>query len=119
MCFKRALMMSAVLTAALAGQTVSAAQSVTVANGVTVVRGIENPTAAEDRRVTRERAGVTVFRGSATLYVEEPPTPDTTPRQIIKGGDNLWIYNPQTNKVTACDLLNNVYGYPVVRCSTN
>ena len=117
--FKRALMMSAVLTAALATQTVSGAQSINVANGVTVVRGIENPTAAEDRRVTRERAGVTVFRGSATMYVEEPPAPDTTPRQVIKGGLNLWIYNQQTNEVTACDLLNNVYGYPVVRCGTN
>ena len=117
--FKRALMMSAVLTTALASQTVSGAQSVTMTNGVTVVRGIENPTATEDRHVTRERAGVTVFRGSATMYVEEPPAPDTTPRHVIKGGDKLWFYDPQTGEVAACDLQYNVYGDRVVRCGTN
>lgn len=63
--------------------------------------------------------GVLVFRGSAEMYVEEAPAPSPAPRQIIEGGANLWIYDPQTGEVTFCDSLNNVYGHPVVRCSTN
>lgn len=94
--FKRVLIISSVLAATFATQA-----------------------AAEDQRVTQERAGVTVFRGSPTMYVEEPPVSNTTPRRVIKGGLNLWIYNQETNEVMACDLLNNVYGHPVVRCGTN
>ena len=52
------------------------------------------------------------------MYVEEPPAPDTTSRQIIKSGEQLWFYDPQTGEMAACSLQYNVYGNRVVRCGT-
>lgn len=117
--FKRSLLTTVVLTVALGSQTVSGAQSVTVRNGVTVIRGNSEPTTVEGRRVTRERAGVTVFRGSAAPFAPEQPTSDETTRRILKGGENLWIYNPETGKVTACNLRQTIYGDQAVRCASN
>lgn len=123
--FTRAFMTSVALATAFASQTVSASQSVTVTNGVTVIRGNSDLKTTEDRpetyedRETLERAGVTVFRGSATPYFQESPATDAKLDKIIKSGENLWIYDPQTGEVVACDLQNTIYGNRVVRCTTN
>ena len=114
----RAITASVVLAALLAGQSVHAAQSVTVTDGVTVIRGIDDPQAAKDRSVTRERAGVTVFRGSETPYVPEPPMQAAPSQPIFSSGENLWIYDPESGAVVACYLRTTVYGDQVVRCAS-
>lgn len=114
----RALMASAALAVTLVGQPVSAAQTITVTNGVTVFRGMDDPDTATERRETRERAGVTVFRGNAAPYVP-PPVTEPTPEPIISGGDKLWAIDPQTGEVVACYLQTTVYGDQVVRCTSN
>jgi outer membrane lipoprotein-sorting protein len=115
---KRTLLTTVVLATVLASQAVLGAQSVTTQNGVTIIRGNTDSADTKGGRVTRE-GGVTVLRGSAESFAPQEFAPDDTPRRSVSGGENLWIYDRETDKVTACHLKTTVYGDRAVRCTSN
>jgi hypothetical protein len=94
------------------------AETITRDAGVTVVRGVDDPASAAQRSVSRGRAGVTVFRGETTANAApRAPAAAPAPRQMIVGGQNLWVYDAESGEVTACSLRYDVYGNRKVRCT--
>lgn len=114
----RTILACAVFAATLAGQPVSAAQSTAVTSGVTVIRGVEDPGDVKHGRTTRER-GVTVFRGDSTPYTfPEPENMNGSEVQVITSGDNLWLVNPKTGDLNACQVRRNIYDQLTVDCAS-
>jgi hypothetical protein len=110
-----ATVVSMLIVPAIVSSASAIAQTVTQNAGVSVHRGVD--TAADQRRVTKARSGVTVYRGSSSA-------PATTPVRAqskfqIRGGNNLWIVDPTSGEVVACDLRRTVYGTREVRCSSD
>jgi hypothetical protein len=95
------------------------AETITQSAGVTIVRGEDDAEAAAQRRTSRGRAGVSVFRGeSATAPQASALEPIAVPEGIsqLVGGQNLWVHDAATNAVTACNLRYDAYGNQQVRC---
>lgn len=112
-----ATVVSMLIVPAIVSSASAIAQTVTQNAGVSVHRGVD--TAADQRRVTKARSGVTVYRGSSSA-----PAPATTPVRAesklqIRGGNNLWIVDPTSGEVVGCDLRRTVYGTRKVRCSSD
>ncbi len=112
-----ATMVSILVIPAIVSSASAIAQTVTQNAGVSVHRGVD--AAADQRRVTKARSGVTVYRGSSSA-----PAPTTTPVRAqsklqIRSGNNLWIVDPASGEVVGCDLRRTVYGTRKVRCSSD
>jgi len=117
--FSKALLLGSGLVLA---STTLQAETITQSSGVTVVRGDDNAEAAAQRRSSRGRTGVAVFRGeSATVPQASAPPPELAPESIsqIVGGQNLWVHDAGTNAITACNLRYDAYGNQQVRCHTS
>lgn len=106
---------------AILGSAGSHAETITRDAGVTVIRGIDDAGTAAQRQSSRGRSGVVVFRGASTASVP-PVQPQATaapaPTMVV-GGQNLWIYDSETNTATACSLRYDFYGNRKVRCSSD
>jgi hypothetical protein len=97
------------------------AETITQSNGVTTIRGVDDAASAEQRQISRGRAGVTVFRGTSTPHAQtavasEAPAPQ---RLQIKSGRNLWLYDAESKQITACSLWYDSYGNRSVRCDSD
>lgn len=96
---------------------VARAETITQHNGVTTVRGVDDAETAGQRQLSRGRSGVVVFRGASNAAEPVAEAAQTALPQQVRGGRNLWIYDPASQEVTACSLRRNIYGERVVRCS--
>lgn len=117
--FSKALLLCSGLVLA---STALQAETITQSSGVTIVRGDDNADAAAQRRSSRGRAGVAVFRGeSASVPQSSMPAAEPAPANIslVVGGQNLWVHDAGTNAVTACNLRYDAYGNQQVRCHTS
>jgi hypothetical protein len=98
------------------------AETITQSSGVTVVRGDDDASAAAQRRSSRGRAGVAVFRGeSSTVPHASAPMPSPAPAGIsqVVGGQNLWVHDAASGTITACNLRYDAYGNQNVRCHSD
>lgn len=108
---------SMLVVPAIVGSTSAIGQTVAQNAGVSVHRGVDS--AADQRRVTKARSGVTVYRGSSNAPAPASKSARTQPPLQVRGGDNLWIVDPASGEVVGCDLRRTVYGTRKVRCSSD
>lgn len=114
--FSKALLICA-CTVAVAG--VLHAETVSQVGNVTVIRGVDDAATAAQRRASRGRSGVVIFRGES-IAAETPARPavrDAMPMPQMVGGQNVWLRDPETGSISACSLRYDYYGNRNVRCS--
>lgn len=102
---------------AIVGSASATAQTITQNGGVSVHRGID--AAADQRRVSKARSGVTVYRGSSNTPAPVSAPAEPQPQLQVRGGKNLWIVDPASGEVVGCDLRRTFYGTREVRCSSD
>lgn len=112
-----AIAVSMLVAPAIVGSVSATAQTVTQNAGVSVHRGVD--TAADQRRVSKARSGVTVYRGSSNAPAPVSAPAERQPQLQVHGGDKLWIVDPNNGGVVGCEMYYTVYGTREVRCSSD
>ena len=108
---------SMLVVPALVGAVSAAAQTITQDAGASVHRGVD--TDANQRRVTKTRSGVTVYRGQSSGPAPKASPVRAEPRVQVRGGKNLWVVDTASGEVVGCDLRRTAYGTRRVRCSSD
>jgi hypothetical protein len=108
---------SMLVVPAIVSSASAIAQTVTQNAGVSVHRGVD--AAADQRRVTKARSDVTVYRGSSNTPAPASAPVQTQPQLQARGGDKLWIVDPDNGNVVGCELYYTYYGTREVRCSSD
>lgn len=108
---------SMLVVPALVSSPSAIAQTITQNAGVSVHRGVD--AAADQRRVTKSRSGVTVHRGTSSERTPAATPIRAQPKVQVRAGKNLWIVDPASGEVVGCDLRRTVYGTRKVRCSSD
>lgn len=94
------------------------AETISQSGGVTVVRGVDDADAAGQRRTSRGRDGVAIYRGESMPSQAGQAAAAPVAAATVVGGQNLWLHDAATNTVTACSLRYDYYGNRTVQCST-
>ncbi len=78
---------------------------------ITVLRGIDQGASAP--------TGVTIIRGEPGQLPQPRPALQSAPARTVAAGEDFWIYDAESNRLTACDFTRGInVGSRRIRCFT-